>query len=289
MIQDLPSHVRRLHVRSRKLVEGLFAGNYHSVFKGPGLEFDEVREYEYGDDARFIDWNVSSRMTTPYSKTFKEERELIFLVLVDVSASLSMGSAGIDKRELAGNIFALLALAAEANDDRVGSLLFSDRIERVVVPMKGRRHVLCQISEVLGYQADGRGSDLGLALRTASRLLKRRSIVVILSDFRCDAYQVELALLSRKHDVIAVRLRDFLDKHFPSTGLLDFLDPENERGFTAHGTSKSLKKEYGEFWEGQRQRWLADCRASEIDSLEIGTDEQAAEALQLFFRRRRRR
>jgi len=271
------------------LVEGLFAGNYHSVFKGPGLEFDEVREYEYGDDVRFIDWNVSSRMAAPYSKTFKEERELIFLVLVDVSASLSVGSAGIDKRELAGNIFALLALAAEANDDRVGSLLFSNRLERVVAPMKGRRHVLCQISEVLGYQTDGRGSDLSLALRTASRLLKRRSIVVILSDFRCDGYQTELALLSRKHDVIAVRLKDFLDRDFPSTGLLEFWDPENGGSFTAHGTSKSLKKEYEEFWEGQRQRWLADCRAAETDILEIGTDEEAAEVLQLFFRRRRRK
>lgn len=281
--------MRRLHFHSRKLVEGLFAGNYHSVFKGPGLEFDEVREYEYGDDVRFIDWNVSSRMAAPYSKTFKEERELIFLVLVDVSASLSMGSVGIDKRELAGNIFALFALAAEANDDRVGSLLFSNRIERVVVPMKGRRHVLCQISEVLGYQADGRGSDLGLALRTASHLLKRKSIVVILSDFRCDSYQTELTLLSRKHDVIAVRLKDSLDNNFPSTGLLEFLDPENKGSFIARGSSKSLKKQYREFWEEQRQRWLADCRASGTDTLEIGTDEEAAEVLQLFFRRRRQR
>lgn len=270
-------------------MEGLFAGNYHSVFKGPGLEFDRVREYEYGDDVRFIDWNVSSRMTTPYTKTFKEERELIFFVLLDVSASLSMGSAGIDKRELAGNIFALLALAAEANDDRVGSLLFSNRVERLVVPMKGHRHVLCQISEALGYQADGRGSDLGLALRTASCSLKRRSIVVILSDFRCDGYQTELALLSRKHDVIAVRLKDSLDRRFPPTGLLDFLDAESEAGFTAWGASRLLKKEYGEFWEEKRQRWLADCRASKTDVLEVGTDEEAADALQLFFRRRRQR
>lgn len=289
MIHDLPTHVRRLYVRSRKLVEGLFAGSYHSVFKGPGIEFDEVREYEYGDDVRFIDWNVSSRMSTPYSKTFKEERELIFFVLVDVSASLSMGSAGIDKREQAGNIFALLALAAEANSDRVGSLLFSNRVERLVVPMRGRRHVLSQISEVLGYQADGRGSDLKLALQAASRSLKRRSIVVILSDFRCDGYQTELALLSRGHDVIAVRLKDSLDRNFPPSGLLEFLDPENDGGFTAWGASRLLKKEYGEFWEEQRQRWLADCRASETDILEVGTDEEAAEALQLFFRRRRRR
>lgn len=284
---DLPSRVRRLHVRSRKLVESLFAGNYHSVFKGPGLEFDEVRDYEYGDDVRFIDWNVSSRMAAPYSKTFKEERELILFVLVDVSASLSIGSGDIDKREVAGNLFALLALAAVANNDKVGSLLFSDRVERHVVPMKGRRHVLRQISEVLGCKADGRGSDLGLALRTAAQSLKRKSIVVILSDFRSDGYQAELGLLARKHDVIAVRLSDPLDKEFPTTGLVEFEDSETGEGFTAWGKSGVLKKEYAEFWDDHRRNWLNDCRSAGADTLEVGTDEEPADSLQAFFRRRR--
>ncbi len=284
---DLPSRVRRLHVRSRKLVESLFAGNYHSVFKGPGLEFDEVRDYVYGDDVRFIDWNVSSRMASPYSKTFKEERELILLVLVDVSASLSMGSGGVDKREVAGNLFALLALAAIANNDRVGSLLFSDRIERLVVPMTGRRHVLRQISEVLGYKAVGRGSDLTLALKTAAQSLKRKSIVVVLSDFHSDGYQSDLALLARKHDVIAIRLSDPLDKEFPSTGLVELEDPETGEGFTAWGQSGALRKEYAEFWDDHRRKWLSDCRTAGADTLEVGTDEEPADSLQAFFRRRR--
>lgn len=284
---DLPSRVRRLHVRSRKLVESLFAGNYHSVFKGPGLEFDEVRDYEYGDDVRFIDWNVSSRMGAPYSKTFKEERELILLVLVDVSASLSMGSDGMDKREVAGNLFALLALAAVANDDRVGSLLFSDKIERLVVPMKGRRHVLRQISEVLGYSGAGRGSNLALALKTASQTLKRKSIVVVLSDFRSEGYQSELALLARKHDVIAIRLTDPLDKEFPATGLVELEDPETGEGFTAWGRSAALRKEYSEFWDDHRRLWLDDCRTAGVDTLEVGTDDEPADQLQAFFRRRR--
>lgn len=284
---DLPSRVRRLHVRSRKLVESLFAGNYHSVFKGPGLEFDEVRDYEYGDDVRFIDWNVSSRMGAPYSKTFKEERELILLVLVDVSASLSMGSGGMDKREVAGNLFALMALAAVANDDRVGSLLFSDKIERLVVPMKGRRHVLRQISEVLGYSGAGRGSNLALALKTASQTLKRKSIVVVLSDFRSEGYQSELALLARKHDVIAIRLTDPLDKEFPATGLVELEDPETGEGFTAWGRSAALRKEYSEFWDDHRRLWLNDCRTAGVDTLEVGTDDEPADRLQAFFRRRR--
>jgi len=284
---DLPSRVRRLHVRSRKLVESLFAGNYHSVFKGPGLEFDEVRDYEYGDDVRFIDWNVSSRMAAPYSKTFKEERELVLLVLVDVSASLSMGSGGVDKRDVAGNLFALLALAAVANNDRVGCLLFSDRVERLVVPMKGRRHVLRQISEVLGYKASGCGSDLSMALKSAAQTLKRKSIVVVLSDFRCDRYQSELNLLARKHDVIAIRLTDPMDKEFPDTGLVELEDPETGEGFTAWGKSRVLKKEYAEFWDDHRRSWLNTCRSAGVDTLEVGTEEEPADSLLAFFRRRR--
>jgi uncharacterized protein (DUF58 family) len=269
------------------LVESLFAGNYHSVFKGPGLEFDEVRDYEYGDDVRFIDWNVSSRMAAPYSKTFKEERELVLLVLVDVSASLSMGSRDVDKREVAGNLFALLALAAVANNDKVGSLLFSDRIERLVVPMKGRRHVLRQISEVLGYKASGRGSDLSAALKSANQTLKRKSIVVVLSDFRSEGYQSELNLLSRKHDVIAIRLTDPMDRKFPASGLVELEDPETGEGFTAWGKSRALQKEYAEFWEDHRRLWLDICRSAGVDTLEVGTEEEAADSLQAFFRRRR--
>ncbi len=284
---DLPSRVRHLHVRSRKLVESLFAGNYHSVFKGPGLEFDEVRDYAYGDDVRFIDWNVSSRMTSPYSKTFKEERELILFLLVDMSASLAMGTGEADKREVAGNLFALLSLAAVANDDRVGCLLFTDRIERLIVPRKGRKHVLRQISDVLGYKPVGRGSDLGGALRTAAQTLKRKSIVVVLSDFRCDGYQPELALLARKHDVIAVRISDPLDEAFPQTGLLELEDPETGEGMTLWGRSSVLRKEYAEFWDDHRRLWLEGCRSAGVDTLEVGTDEEPAESLQAFFRRRR--
>lgn len=285
--EELSARVRHLHVRSRKLVESLFAGNYHSVFKGPGLEFDEVRDYEYGDDVRFIDWNVSSRMASPYSKTFREERELVLFLIVDVSASLSMGSGAVDKREVAGNLFALLALAAVANNDKVGSLLFSDRVESVVVPMKGRKHVLRQISEVLGYRAAGRGSDLASALRTANQSLKRKSIVVVLSDFRTVGYKSELALLARKHDVIAVRLTDPLDKEFPPTGLVEVEDPETGEGFSVWGRMPGMKTRYAEFWEDHRRAWLDDCRSAGADILEVDTDEEPAASLQAFFRRRR--
>ncbi|MCG8453333.1 MAG: DUF58 domain-containing protein [Spirochaetales bacterium] len=284
---DLPARVRRLHVRSRKLVESLFAGNYHSVFKGPGLEFDEVRDYQYGDDVRFIDWNVSSRMAAPYSKTFKEERELVLMGVVDVSASLSTGVAGRTKRDTAGNLFALLAMAAVANNDKVGSLLYSDRVERLVVPMKDRKHVLRQISEVLGHHPRGRGSDLALALKTTAQNLKRKSIVVVLSDFRSQGYQSELALLARKHDVIAIRITDPTDYSFPEVGLVEAEDPETGKGFSAWGHSKSLRKEYSDFWDDERRAWLKNCRAIGADTLEVSTEEEPADSLLAFFRRRR--
>lgn len=284
---DLPSRVRQLHVRSRKLVEGLFAGNYHSVFKGPGLEFDEVREYIPGDDARFIDWNVSSRMASPYSKTFREERELILMALVDLSPSLDLGSGDRSKRETAGTLFALLALAAIANNDRVGSLLFSDSIESQVAPMKGRKHVLRQISEVLGSRPAGRGSNLSLALRTASEMLKRKSIVVVLSDFRAADYQAELALLARKHDVIAIRLSDPLDQNYPPTGLYEITDPETGENMRVWGMSRRFRRRYTEFWEAHRLAWLSGCRSAGADTLEVSTDEDPAAKLQAFFERRR--
>lgn len=281
------ARVRRLHVRSRKLVEELFAGSYHSVFRGPGLEFNEVRDYEYGDDVRFIDWNVSSRMDSPYSKTFKEEREMVLFMVVDVSPSLFLGGSGMNKRETAGNLFALLALAAAANNDKVGSLLFSDRTEHLIVPSKDRRNILRQISEVLGCRASGRGSDLRSALRSAAQTLKRRSIVVLLSDFRCDSYRVELSLLARRHDVIAIRLTDPLDREFPPVGLVELNDPETGSGFTAWGLSRGLRKRYAEFWEDHRRGWLDLCRSAGVDTLEVDTGDDPAERLHGFFRRRK--
>jgi len=295
---NLHDRVRRLHVRSRKLVDSLFAGSYHSVFKGPGLEFNEVRDYHYGDDVRFIDWNVTSRMSTPYSKTFREERELIMLVLFDVSASLSYRSIyrdtdrvkeeyGNDKRETAGNIFALLALAAQANSDMVGSILFSDTIERIVFPGNSKSHVLRQISEILGYVPDGKGSNLALALKTAVTTLKRRSIVVIISDFKTGNYKTELGVIASKHDVIAIRITEPADYSFPPAGLLELEDPETGRSLEVYGRSEKFRKAYSEFQEDQRNEWIKICRKTGTDMLEVGINDDPAESLLSFFRRRK--
>ena len=245
-----------------------------------------MREYEYGDDIRFLDWNVSSRMATPYSKIFKEERELILFMVVDVSASLMLGTGQFDKRDVAGTLFALLSLAAVANNDKVGSILFTDRVERLVVPEKGRRHVLRQIRDVLGHVARGQGSNLGEALRTTAQTLKRKSIIVILSDFRTAGYQRDLSLLSRKHDVIAIRLTDPLDRTHPALGLAELNDPETGEHIITWGRSASLTRHYAEFWDDHRRTWLSDCRSAGVDTLEVDTGEEPANRLQAFFRRR---
>ncbi len=287
--KDLSKKVKKLHLISGKLVESFFAGNYRSVFKGPGLEFDEVREYISGDEPRFIDWNVSSRMGVPYTKTFREEREVVLQVLIDISASLSTGAGSVSKQETAGLVFALLAFAAVANNDRVGSLLFSDRIERSVQPMKGKKHVLKQISTVLSAKAEGKGSDLSMAFRSAAELMKRRGICVILSDFRAASYWNELTVLSSKHDVIAIRITDPLDRKYPSSGLVRLKDPETDEIIWGFGASRKFREEYSEFWEIERLNWLNGCRRIGVDTLEISTEEDVAAKLMEYFKRRNKR
>lgn len=287
--QEIASRVKKFHLISKKLVENLFAGNYHSVFKGPGLEFDEVREYIFGDDPRFIDWNVSSRMGMPYSKTFREERELVLQMVVDISSSLLMGSGENTKLDTAGMVFSLLAFAAVANNDRVGTVLFSDVIEHQVSPMKGKKHVMKQISMLLSHQSSSSGSNLGLALRSTSEFLKRRGIVVILSDFRADNYGSELSLLARQHDVIAIRITDPLDKEFPDTGLIELEDPESGEIIPVWGKSLKLRKKYRDNNELDRLNWLKTCRSCGVDTLEVGTDQDPGECLLRFFYRRKKR
>lgn len=287
--KDLSKKVKNLHLISGKLVESFFAGNYRSVFKGPGLEFDEVREYISGDDTRFIDWNVSSRMGVPYTKTFREEREVVLQVLIDISASLSTGAGSVSKQDTAGMIFALLAFAAVANNDRVGSLLFSDRIEKSVQPMKGKKHVLKQISTVLSVKAEGLGSDLSLAFRSTAESMKRRGICVILSDFRAASYWSELTVLSSKHDVIAIRITDPIDRIFPRSGLIELQDPETGETILGYGRSAKFREQYAEFWEIERLNWINGCRRIGVDTLEISTEDDVAKKLMEYFNRRNKR
>lgn len=285
----LLSSVKRIQLVATRLVENLLAGDYRSVFRGPGIEFDEVREYVEGDDARLIDWNVSSRMDAPYTKTFREERELTLVLVVDVSASLLSGLPNRTRRELVAELFALLSLAGAVNNDRVGAVLFSDRIESWVAPRKGKRHALRLITDMVGVQPAGRGSDLSLALRTTGEALKRRGVVIVISDFKTSGYLPDLTLMGRRHDVIAVRITDPVDREFPVSGLVRLDDPESRRTILAPGYSQRFRTAYREFWDQQRRTWLSECRRRGIGTMEISTDQDPAAQLIRYFERRKGR
>lgn len=285
---NLYTRVKNLSIVSRKLAEGLFAGNYRSAFKGPGLEFDEVREYVPEDDVRNIDWNVSSRMNTPYSKKFREERELNFFFVIDISASVDIGIGKVPRREMLGLISSLLAYAAIYNNDRVGAIFYSDKIEKYIPPMKGLRQVTRIINDMMQLSAGGSGSDLGLAVNTLNRSLTRRGICVLLSDFKTNSGWSELSLLAKKHDVIAVKVTDPLDQRFPVSGLVQVVDPES--GYTGYsvGKGKRFQRQYKEFWDKYHYYWLKECQRREIATLMISTDDDPVIKLMEYFRRRKK-
>jgi uncharacterized protein (DUF58 family) len=281
--------VRRIELVSTRLVESLLAGNYRSVFRGVGIEFDEVREYVWGDDVRRIDWNVTSRMGSAYTKTYREERELNLFLITDISASLISGSGEVAKNQISLLVFAILAISAVANNDRVGGVFFSDRIERWVAPGKGKKHVLRLINDLLLYQAQGEGSDLGLAIRTVSESLKRRGICVIISDFKTTGYWDELTHLARRHDCIAVKIYDPVDFEFPSAGVVELEDPEERTVILSEGISRTFQSCYNRFWESHHLVWQRECHKRGVETLEISTSDDPGAELVKFFQRRKRR
>jgi len=282
----LLAKVKRMRLVSTKLVENLLAGNYRSVFRGPGIEFDEAREYVDGDDARLIDWNVSSRMGTAYTKVFREERELTLFLIVDMSGSLFFGAGDSSRRETESLLVSLLAFAAVANNDRVGACFFTDRIENWLLPKKGKKHALSIIQDMIGFEPKGKGSNLALAIKTAGEALKRRGICVILSDFKTTGYFRDLSTLAHRHDVIAVRIVDPLDTEYPNSGLLQLEDPESSRVILGAGSSRAYRKQYQEFWQLHARQWMRECHRRGVATLEVRTDEDPAQRLIHFFRSR---
>lgn len=283
------ARVRRLQLRSDRLVESLLAGNYRSVFRGPGMEFNEVRAYVEGDDVRLIDWNVSSRLNGVFTKTFQEERELTLVLLVDMSRSVDHGASVRSRREVIAELFSLLAFAAVSNNDRVGAIFFTDRVEKWVPPQKGKKQVLRLISDMLTMRPAGNGSDLGLAIRAVGESLKRRGIVVLLSDFKTSGYFKDLTLISRRHDVIGVRVTDPMDIDYPPFGLVRLLDPETRKTMLATGSSARFRDAYAGFWEQHRRQWFHECRRRRVSPLEVRTDQDPGLQLIQFFNQRSRR
>jgi len=290
--KEIAAQVRRIELRTRGLVESLFSGEYHSVFKGRGLEFSDVREYQPGDDVRTIDWNVTARRGRPFVKEYVEARELTALLIVDLSASKDFGTGAKSNAVIASEIAAILAFAAAGNNDRVGLLLVTDRVELFVPPDSGRRHSLRLVLELLSFRPEGRGTKLSAALEYATRILRRRAAIFVISDFLMDAdSDPKLASaarrLGRDHDVVPIRLTDPAGDELPDVGLLALVDPETgERRVI--DTRRSVRKAYRERKAAQRADITDLFRELHLDAVEVATTEDYVPALIRFFRRRER-
>jgi uncharacterized protein (DUF58 family) len=287
--KEVISKIRRIEITTKHLVQDLFSGEYHSVFKGQGIEFIEVREYQPGDDIRNIDWNVTARYGYPYVKKFREERELLVMILVDLSASQRFGSVERYKIEIAAELSAVLAFSAIQNNDKVGLLIFTDQIERVIPPKKGRYHVLRLIREVLYYRSQGKGTDLGKALEYAGRMLNRRSIIFVISDFLATGYEKALKTLSRKHDLVALRIKDPREEQLPRLGYIEVEDAESGQQFLVNTSDKTLQRQFGLIAYKQKESWDNFLKQIQLDKIEIGTDKPYVDPLVQFFRKRAKR
>jgi uncharacterized protein (DUF58 family) len=287
--REVLRRVQRLEIQTRKLVDESLAGSYHSVFRGRGMEFAEVREYEPGDDVRTIDWNVSARMGHPFVKKFTEERELTVFLAVDASASERFGTAASRKLELAAEVSALLAFSAIRNNDRVGLLLFTDQVETFVPPRKGREHGLRVLRELLAYQAAGRGTNIAGALEVLQRVVTKRSVVFVVSDFQDEGYERILRVVSRKHDVVAVSVSDPREEALPKIGLIAVEDPETGERSVIDSGSAAVRRRYAAAAAAERDRTRETMRRIGLDFLELTTGEPYDLALVRFFRERARR
>ena len=281
--------VRRIELRTRRLVDESLAGSYHSVFKGRGMEFAEVREYEPGDDVRTVDWNVSARMGHPFVKKFTEERELTVVLVVDASASGRFGTQAATKLETAAEIAALLAFSAIRNNDRVGLLLFTDRIERFVPPRKGRQHGLRVLRDLLAFEPEGRATSIRNALDVLRRVVPKRAVVFLVSDFLDGGYERTLRVVNRKHDLVAISVRDPREETLPDVGLVAVLDAETGRPAIIDTGSARVRHAYAERAKKARDVGRDIVKRAGVDLLEVSTGTDYDRSLVSFFRERARR
>jgi len=287
--REILKQVRRIEISTRGLVNEVFSGEYHSVFKGRGMNFAEVREYQYGDDIRSIDWNVTARTGAPFVKIFEEERELTVMLLVDVSASGDFGTRERLKGEIAVEICALLAFSAIKNNDKVGLIIFSDRIEKFVPPRKGRRHVLRVLRELLYHRPEGRGTDITAALEHLTHVQRKKAVAFLVSDFQDEGFEKALAIAGRRHDLIAVRIGDERERELPPLGFVELEDPETGECVIVNSSNPDFRDAFADHVGRARAQLDRSLRRSKVDVIDIETGRPYVKPLMRFFQERMRR
>ncbi|HPE21917.1 MAG: DUF58 domain-containing protein [Bacteroidales bacterium] len=283
---ELLKKVRKIEIRSRGLTHQIFAGKYHSAFRGRGMAFSEVREYQFGDDIRSIDWNVTARFGHPYVKIFEEERELTVMLLVDVSRSGDFGTVTSTKREMMTEIAAVLAYSVIVNNDKVGLMLFSDRVEKYIPPKKGRGHMLRIIREMLSYEPQGSGTSLSEPLRYLTNVIRKRCTAFILSDFMAPTFTDSLRIAAGKHDVVAVRVSDRREKELPDIGFIKVTDPESGKEIWIDTSSAAVRDEYAGHWKKHDETVSSAFVNCGVDVASVNTGEDYIKPLISLFRHR---
>ena len=284
--KELLKKVRKIEIKTRRLSDHIFGGEYHSTFKGRGMTFSEVRQYQFGDDVRSIDWNVTARYHEPFVKVFEEERELTMMLLVDVSGSEFFGTQTQSKKDLLTEIAATLAFSATQNNDKIGLLLFSDKIELYIPPKKGRSHVLRIIRELLEFKPESRNTDINGALKYLTNVMKKKAIVFVLSDFLSDDYQRTLKIVSGRHDVTGIRIYDKMEEAIPNLGLVQVQDQESGKLITVNTGSKSVRHSYAKYYESRVDYFKQSFSLSGAGIIENRTDEHYVKKLLGYFKRR---
>jgi len=287
--KDIIRKIRRIQITTNRLVNESLAGEYHSVFKGRGMEFEDVREYQHGDDIRTIDWNVTSRAGRPFVKRYVEERELTVMLLVDASASGSFGSAGKTKGEVSAEISALLAFSAIKNNDRVGALLFTDHVEKFIPPRRGATHVLRVVREVLFHRPQGRGTRIESALEHLNLVIRKRAVVFLISDLLDQGYEQALKVANRKHDVVIIQIVDPREQELPPLGILEVRDAETGEIVYVDSSLPEVREIYRQNWEQNRQKQRKLFQSHRIDNVTIDTAQPYDVPLVRFFAERARR
>jgi uncharacterized protein (DUF58 family) len=286
---EILKKIRALEIKTKGLVQTMFAGDYHSVFKGRGMNFEDVREYQPGDEIRAIDWNVTARLGTAFVKKFTEERELTVVLVVDVSASGNFGSVEQSKRELAAEVACVLAFSAIRNNDKVGLLLFSDRVELFIPPKKGRSHTLRIIREILFFEPVGRGTAPALALDYLNNVVTRRAVVFFISDFQAGDFSRELSVSGRRHDFIALHIQDEREENLPNVGIITLEDAETGEQIEINTGDRTTRARFSALAETQRAELNRTLRRNHIDAISLRTGENYLPALRSFFKQRERR